>query len=70
LTESSLAKLEKHIADTGKPRHLHVFYTDRHPALGDLEDWIHAPKYGGSSGLDPIEEESIVETTGDSSPKK
>lgn len=38
-----------------KPRYLHVFTSDRHPCLGDLKEWAAASKYGGETGLEPIE---------------
>lgn len=45
------------VKENGKPRHLHVFYSDRHAALGQLSDWVNAPKYGGLTGLEvlPVE---------------
>mmetsp|Transcript_19069 Transcript_19069/g.27282 ORF Transcript_19069/g.27282 Transcript_19069/m.27282 type:complete len:161 (-) Transcript_19069:1140-1622(-) len=55
LSEPSLVALEAHLQQTGKPRYLHVFYSDRQNCLGDLTTWANAPKYGGASGLEPIE---------------
>ena len=42
--------------ETEKPRYLHVFSSDRFPCLGDLKEWASGPKYGGITGMDPIEE--------------
>jgi hypothetical protein len=38
-----------------KPRYLHVFYSDRSPCLGNIEEWASGPKYGGTTGLEPLE---------------
>ena len=54
LSSSSIAALEAHIAATGKPRYLHVFYSNKEKSLGDLVDWAGGPKYGGPSGLEPL----------------
>ena len=39
---------------TGKPRYLHVFYSDKENSLGDLNEWANGPKYGGTTGLEPL----------------
>ena len=44
------------MTERGKPRYLHVFYSDRSPALGDLKKWVEGPKHGGSTGLEPFVE--------------
>ena len=38
-----------------EPRYFHEFYSDRSPALGNLLVWADAPKYGGVTGLEPLE---------------
>lgn len=55
LDENSFKNLEESLAAAGKPRYLHVFYSDRHGALGDLSAWAMAPKYGGSTGMEVID---------------
>ena len=42
------------MAATGKPRYLHVFYSDKENSMGDLVSWAHGPKHGGPSGLEPL----------------
>eukprot|EP01036_Dinobryon_divergens_P025153 gene25152-33673_t len=54
LSSTSLAALEAHMAATGKPRYLHVFYSDKENSIGDLVSWAHGPKHGGPSGLEPL----------------
>ena len=56
LDDASVATLEQYLVEQEKPRHLHVFFSNRSPALGDVNAWIHAPKYGGVSGLETLED--------------
>lgn len=55
LDDSSCAKLEEQMKKVNRPRYLHVFSSERHPCLGTLSDWANAPKYGGATGLEPLE---------------
>jgi hypothetical protein len=45
----------QHVAAAGRPRYLHVFYSDKSNCLGDLQQWAGAPKYGGVTGLEELE---------------
>eukprot|EP01040_Poterioochromonas_malhamensis_P000639 gene639-681_t len=54
LDNESLGRLEEAVRAMNKPRYLHVFYSDRSVALGDLSEWAKGPKYGGVTGLEPI----------------
>jgi hypothetical protein len=54
LDEESLKNLEEVVTNAGRPRYLHVFASDRHGAMGDLQKWTDAPKYGGTTGLEPL----------------
>ncbi len=58
LDEESLKNLEEVVSAAGRPRYLHVFYSDRHGCLGDEQKWVDAPKFGGKTGLEPIWNES------------
>ncbi len=55
LDEESLKNLEEVVAKAGRPRYLHVFSSDRHGSMGDLQKWVDAPKYGGKTGLEPLD---------------
>lgn len=54
IDDECLPALETHIATAGKPRALHVYYSDRAQCVGDFAAWVEAPKYGGPSGTEPI----------------
>lgn len=51
----SCAKLEEAMKKVNRPRYLHVFSSERHPCMGNLSEWASAPKYGGETGLEPLE---------------
>lgn len=53
--EKSLEHLEEVVKEAGRPRYLHVFWSDRHKCMGDLAQWAAAPKYGGQTGLEPMD---------------
>lgn len=55
LDESSMRHLEAAMVAVDRPRYLHVFSSDRHSCMGDLEAWAHAPRYGGITGLEPLD---------------
>jgi hypothetical protein len=56
LDEESLRNLEEAVVTNGgRPRYLHVFSSDRHGCLGDLQKWVEGPKYGGNAGLEPVD---------------
>jgi hypothetical protein len=54
LDDESVLNLEEVVSEAGRPRYLHVFSSDRHPCMGDLNKWADAPKYGGKTGLEPM----------------
>ena len=54
IDDECLPALEAYIASISKPRALHVYCSDRARCLGDFAAWAVAPKYGGSSGMEPI----------------
>lgn len=49
--------LEETVIAAGRPRYLHVFTSDRHPCLGNLLEWSTGPKYGGVTGLEPVNDQ-------------
>jgi hypothetical protein len=55
LDEISCSKLEEAMKKVNRPRYLHVFASQKHPCLGNLEEWATAPKYGGVTGLEPLD---------------
>lgn len=55
LDAESCSKLEEAMKKANRPRYLHVFTTERHQCMGNLSDWANAPKYGGKTGLEPLE---------------
>jgi hypothetical protein len=54
LDDACVPRLEEHVRRTGKPRHVHVFYSDRAACLGDLDEWAGAAKLGGATGVEPL----------------
>ncbi len=52
--EECLDALEAHLGAAGRPRALHVFFSDRARCVGDFSIWASAPKYGGDSGVEPL----------------
>ncbi len=52
LDEADLPLLEERMAAEGRPRYLHVFFSDRAACVGDFSTWASAPKYGGPSGTE------------------
>jgi hypothetical protein len=56
LDDSCIPRLEAHMKSTGRPRYLHVFFSDRGACLGDLAEWASAPRFGGTSGTEPLPE--------------
>lgn len=56
LDDDCLQSLEEHIAKLGKPRALHVFFSDRARCIGDFSGWATSPKFGGVSGMEPQKE--------------
>lgn len=56
LDVDSLRILEEAMTKAGRPRYLHVFANDRNLCIGDMKQWATAPKYGGETGLEPLED--------------
>jgi hypothetical protein len=54
VSRETFPNLEAAIKLAGRPRYLQVFVSDQHPAMGDLQEWVNAPKYGGVTGLEPL----------------
>lgn len=55
LDDVSCGKLEVAMRNANRPRYLHVFASTRHPCMGDWTEWASAPKYGGETGLEPLD---------------
>lgn len=54
IDDACIPALEALVAARGKPRHVHIFASERAACLGDPTAWAAAPAFGGATGTEPV----------------